>query len=261
MLSISMGSLEVLCEFHKVDDYWKRLIPLVRSIILLFRLTCVSLFQFCKQSSMARQNNTSGLKHKLSYVLHDPSQPLLLKIPDSSSKSDRGINHLMLCDAIIPWPLCIQINEKEVTDNEDTEPVVTAVATTALKALMRGKTVNKKPALTAKQDSYPSCFYTEGAFDPDDPEKGLFRSSSSYMDCTELCAARRQEGAMNVQHLNPRSNESHTRDVRLCLCAGLHAHINIQLDTSITTRSFLQMLLNYSRLMRQMCGLWKPSSG
>ncbi|KAF8130925.1 hypothetical protein K438DRAFT_2032079, partial [Mycena galopus ATCC 62051] len=159
MLSISLGSLEVLGEFHKVDAHWKRLIALFR-----------------KQSSTARQNDTSGLKHKLSYVLHDPSQPLLPKIPDSSSKSDRGINHPMLRDAIIPWPLRIQINEKEVADDEAAQPVATAAATAALKALMRGKTIDKKPALTAKQDSYPSCFYAEGAFDPDDPEKGLFRS-------------------------------------------------------------------------------------
>ncbi|KAJ7794194.1 hypothetical protein B0H14DRAFT_2622088 [Mycena olivaceomarginata] len=60
------------------------------------------------------------------------------------SKSDRGFNHPMLRHAIIPWPLRIQINEKEVADNEAAEPVATAAATAALKVLMRGKTVDKK---------------------------------------------------------------------------------------------------------------------
>ncbi|KAF7372526.1 hypothetical protein MVEN_00114700 [Mycena venus] len=162
MLSISPSSLEILHEFHKSDDQWPRLVSMFR-----------------EAASSARQNDTSTLKQKHSYVLHDPTHSLVPKIPESALKSDRGLNHPMLRDAIIPWPLRLRIHEKQGLPEdapEGTEPSPTPEATAALKALMKGKTVDKKPALVAKQYEYPSCFYAEGAFDPADPEKGLFRS-------------------------------------------------------------------------------------
>ncbi|KAJ7032121.1 hypothetical protein C8F04DRAFT_668433 [Mycena alexandri] len=103
---------------------------------------------FREAATNARQSDTTSLKHKLHYLLADPLQSLVPKITEGGSNK---------------------------TQESETGPVPTAAATTALKALMKAKTVDgKKNAHTAGQ--YPSCFYSEGSYDPRDPSKGLFRS-------------------------------------------------------------------------------------
>ncbi|KAJ7119056.1 hypothetical protein C8R44DRAFT_878566 [Mycena epipterygia] len=93
MMAKSPDSLDILREFYKDNKQWSRIVKLFR-----------------EAAASARQNETSGLKHKTKYVL-DTVCNLLPAVSESASKSDRGINHPMLRDAIIPWPLRIQINE------------------------------------------------------------------------------------------------------------------------------------------------------
>ncbi|KAJ7222725.1 hypothetical protein B0H12DRAFT_1241080 [Mycena haematopus] len=164
MLAKSPGSLDIMHEFNKEEEQWVQLVSMFR-----------------EAASGARQNDTSGLKHKPHYILPIPHvDSLVPKIPETVTKSNRGLNHPMLRDALIPWPLRLQIHAKAALPAdapEDAEPAPTPEATAALKALMKGKTIDKKPALTGKvQYEYPSCFYAEGTFDATDPEKGLFRS-------------------------------------------------------------------------------------
>ncbi|KAJ7668961.1 hypothetical protein B0H17DRAFT_1209840 [Mycena rosella] len=166
MFSISPESVELLREFYKVPVQWTRIVAKLRAA-----------------AKNARQTDTSGLKHKLGYLLSDPSKCLVPPIPETTSKSDRGINHPMLRDAIVPWRLRNKINARVVAEEHDEETPnspappeasLTPEATEALKALMNGKLTNGKPALIASR--YPSCFYADGSYDPKDPEKGLFRS-------------------------------------------------------------------------------------
>ncbi|KAK6997152.1 hypothetical protein R3P38DRAFT_2563754, partial [Favolaschia claudopus] len=158
MFSISPECLEVVREFHKDKNDWAELIS-----------------RFRGAAAGARQTDTTNLKHELNYVLEDPRQSLVPNIPRTESKSNRGLNHPMLRNAIIPWPIRIQINEL-TTPTDDSEPTPTPAAKKALKALMKGKTIEKKPALTGASDAWPSCFYAENSFNPDDPENGLFCS-------------------------------------------------------------------------------------
>ncbi|KAJ7146244.1 hypothetical protein C8R44DRAFT_845460 [Mycena epipterygia] len=153
MMAKSPDSLDVLREFYKDNMQWPRIVK-----------------RFREAAASARQNDTSGLKHKMKYVLSDATRVLVPALGESASKSDRGINHVMLRDEIIPWPLRIQINEVDDSD----EPQATPKAMSALKALMTGRLTNGKPALTANK--YPSCFYADDEYDPTDPERGLFRS-------------------------------------------------------------------------------------
>ncbi|KAJ7735844.1 hypothetical protein DFH07DRAFT_967036 [Mycena maculata] len=126
---------------------------------------------FCDAASNACQGDTTGLKHKLNYLLADTTLSLTPKINENTSKSARGRNHPMLRDAIVPWPLHILLNERDAPE-PDAEPVPTPRAVTALKSLMKGKSTDGKDAPTASQ--YPSCFYAESPFDPKAPSKGLF---------------------------------------------------------------------------------------
>ncbi|KAJ7462487.1 hypothetical protein FB451DRAFT_1180780 [Mycena latifolia] len=172
---------------------------------------------FKKAAGDAHQNDTAQ------HVLSDRTKRLEPAISDSTSKSERGANHPMLRDAIIHWPLRLQINARVVrkaaanprghntvsggesscplrayirtassscasTPAADTTqppttnpaqaagPALTPDALAALKALMKGKLLDGKPALRAKY--FPSRFYAAGAYDPEEPEKGLFRSPS-----------------------------------------------------------------------------------
>ncbi|KAK7021003.1 hypothetical protein R3P38DRAFT_3318280 [Favolaschia claudopus] len=154
MFSISPECLEVVREFHKDKNDWAELIsrPPVHA----------------KPTQPISSTNSN-------YVLEDPRQSLVPNIPRTESKSNRGLNHPMLRNAIIPWPIRIQINEL-TTPTDDSEPTPTPAAKKALKALMKGKTIEKKPALTGASDAWPSCFYAENSFNPDDPENGLFCS-------------------------------------------------------------------------------------
>ncbi|KAJ7762779.1 hypothetical protein DFH07DRAFT_956691 [Mycena maculata] len=157
MLASAPSSADVIREFWKDPTQWPRLQKAFRDA-----------------ASNARQGDTTGLKHKLNYLLADTTQSLIPKINETASKSDCGRNHPILRDAIVPWPLRILLNETEAPE-PDAEPVPTPRAVTALKNLMKGKSADgKKNAPTAGQ--YPSCFYAEGSFDPKDPSQGLFRS-------------------------------------------------------------------------------------
>ncbi|KAK6974704.1 hypothetical protein R3P38DRAFT_2811716 [Favolaschia claudopus] len=103
----------------------------------------------------------------------------------------------MLRNAIIPWPIRIQINEL-TTPTDDSEPTPTPAAKKALKALMKGKTIEKKPALTGASDAWPSCFYAENSFNPDDPENGLF-CSQFILRAWSIVRIKRRPGGGLVQ--------------------------------------------------------------
>ncbi|KAJ6447772.1 hypothetical protein C8R45DRAFT_1047389 [Mycena sanguinolenta] len=152
MLSISPESAEVLRFFFQDDKEWATLVK-----------------KFREWASQARQHDTNGLKHKINYLSADPSQPITPSIAESESKSDRGVNHPMLRDAIIPWPLRIQIHAQ---DNGQLTP--DAIEARRL-LTYDSKTTDGKPAMTARQ--FPSCFYAEGLYNAEDPEVGLFRSA------------------------------------------------------------------------------------
>ncbi|KAJ7624006.1 hypothetical protein B0H17DRAFT_1219027 [Mycena rosella] len=104
MFSISPESVELLREFYKVPVQWTRIVAKLRAA-----------------AKNARQTDTSGLKHKLGYLLSDPSKCLAPPIPETTSKSDRGINHPMLRDAIVPWRLRNKINARVVAEEHDEE--------------------------------------------------------------------------------------------------------------------------------------------
>ncbi|KAJ7663517.1 hypothetical protein B0H17DRAFT_1211616 [Mycena rosella] len=169
MMAISPDSLEVLREFYKDKKEWPRIVK-----------------HFRAQAASARQQDTNNLKQKTHYVPDDPTKPLTPAVSESTSKSDRSINHPMLRNSIVSWPLRLKINARMPPANgEDQvaavpgaavpERELTPDALKHLTALMTGKLTNGKPALTAGK--YPSCFYPEGTYDPADPEKGLFRSA------------------------------------------------------------------------------------
>ncbi|KAK7013427.1 hypothetical protein R3P38DRAFT_3575790 [Favolaschia claudopus] len=87
------------------------------------------------------------------------------------------MDFIIIIIIIIPWPIRTQINEMTTADDDnDSEPTLTPAAVEALRALRRGKTTDDKKALVAELDQWPSCFYAENSFDPDDSEQGLFRS-------------------------------------------------------------------------------------
>ncbi|KAJ6556217.1 hypothetical protein B0H19DRAFT_140578 [Mycena capillaripes] len=152
MVAIFPDSIDVLREFYKDDAQWGRLVS-----------------KFREASKSARQHDRSGLKGKTKYLLSDPTKAIVPALSDVDSKSDRGINHPVLRDAIIPWPLRLQIHAK------DKNGELTEDATAALKALLHGcKTTDGEPALTHKK--FPSCFYADGTYDPQNIDNGLFRS-------------------------------------------------------------------------------------
>ncbi|KAJ7211476.1 hypothetical protein B0H12DRAFT_1079579 [Mycena haematopus] len=156
MLAVSPDSGEVLRELYKDNDQWGRIIE-----------------KFRDASGNARQGDTNGLKHKLKYLPSDSTTPIVPAIQDSESKSDRGVNHPMLRDAIIPWSLRLVINVPAPTNEDDNAQDSEAVR--ALNALLHtGKLLDGKPALTAGR--YPSCFYPDDVYNPDTPEVGLLRS-------------------------------------------------------------------------------------
>ncbi|KAJ7782538.1 hypothetical protein DFH07DRAFT_949329 [Mycena maculata] len=158
MLAISPDSAEILRELYKNDDQWARILA-----------------KFRDAAAGARQGDTNGLKHKLKYLPSDSTMPIVPAIQDSKSKSDRGINHPMLRDAIIPWSLRLVINAPAPTGTETEEDAEEPEAVRALNALLfTGKLLNGKPALAAGR--FPSCFYADGQYDPLVPEVGLLRS-------------------------------------------------------------------------------------
>ncbi|KAJ6560663.1 hypothetical protein B0H10DRAFT_1966900 [Mycena sp. CBHHK59/15] len=130
--------------------------------------------KFRSASASARQGDTNGLKHKLLYLPSDSATGIVPHIGESEVKLDRGLNHPMLHDALLPWKLHLKIHACTVAEDGD-DGDLTPEADAALKALMHGcRTTDGKPALTAKR--YPSCFYADDTYDPEAPEVRLLRS-------------------------------------------------------------------------------------
>ncbi|KAJ7113508.1 hypothetical protein C8R44DRAFT_881815 [Mycena epipterygia] len=138
-----------------------------------------------KAATSARTSDTGGLKHCLDYVVPDPTKHVLMPpIPKAESKSDRGLTHAMLRYFLLPWkdrlqlpPLIMPTADgrgsaepvvPEPVGRDSTEPTA-PVARNALLELI----VANRLKLTA--DDFPSFFYAEGSFDPDDLDKGLLR--------------------------------------------------------------------------------------
>ncbi|KAJ7624200.1 hypothetical protein DFH06DRAFT_1445807 [Mycena polygramma] len=201
MLSVAPHCADLLQDLYKDEARWASLIKQMR-----------------KAAADARQSDTSTLKSQLHYLPADRTKTITpaLANPKAESKSDRGINHPMLREAIISRALRHKITRYEVVEEPEDreedeeaskqEPQLTAGAQAALEALLHGcRTVKGKPAVTAS--SFPSCFYADGADDLDAPEVGLFRAPfllrvtrhiwtapSSAMDgaqeIPQVCAAR-----------------------------------------------------------------------
>ncbi|KAJ7670436.1 hypothetical protein B0H17DRAFT_1209305 [Mycena rosella] len=131
----------------------------------------------------ARTADTNGLKHQLSYTLLNPTKDVLdPPVLKQESKSDRRVTHPMLRHLILPWdhrsslpppPVCAP----PLTANP--EPIITATFNTVnatgtpaqnefLKSLGAG-TVELKAA------DFPSFFWEDGSYDPNDLGKGLLR--------------------------------------------------------------------------------------
>lgn len=85
----------------------------------------------------ARQQDTSGLKHKTNYIPSDATKSISPALSLSESKSDRGVNHPMLRDAIILWPLHLQIHARVVVEDGETvsEASLTPAATAYVQKL------------------------------------------------------------------------------------------------------------------------------
>ncbi len=79
--------------------------------------------QFRKASKDARQSDTNGLKHKLQYLPSDSTTPIVPALTNGESKSDRGLNHPMIRDALVSWRLRRQINQTTTPSvGEEAEP-------------------------------------------------------------------------------------------------------------------------------------------
>ncbi|KAJ7679880.1 hypothetical protein B0H17DRAFT_1138894 [Mycena rosella] len=119
----------------------------------------------------ARTADTNGLKHQLSYVLPNPlKEALVPPVLKQESKSDRRF--------ILPWsdhmllpPLVLSPSPVSGTSTDETgatETAVTGAQTELLNRLVAGRV-----ELTAT--AFPSFFWEEGSYNPDDLDHGLLR--------------------------------------------------------------------------------------
>ncbi|KAJ7115218.1 hypothetical protein C8R44DRAFT_928204 [Mycena epipterygia] len=138
-----------------------------------------------KAATSARTSDTGGLKHCLDYVVPNPLK--------HESKSDRGLTHPMLRHSLLPWaerlqlpPLVMPTSEQDGGSSaepaidqsvgaDSTEPTVPTARNELLDRI-----VANRLELTA--EDFPSFFYAEGSFDPNDLDKGLLRGISSPLD-------------------------------------------------------------------------------
>ncbi|KAJ6498183.1 hypothetical protein C8R47DRAFT_1212502 [Mycena vitilis] len=167
MMASAPGCLEVVREFYADADqtHWAALMTLMR-----------------ESARSARQQDTNNLKSYASYLLPNPvSEAVVPPVSKSASKSDRGINHPLLRNYIVPPLLAISINEREDADEEGVRKL-TPAAEEALRALLHNET-------TIDASEFPSCFYPEGAYKPEDTEEGLFRSPFLARICRHLWLA------------------------------------------------------------------------
>ncbi|KAJ7666671.1 hypothetical protein DFH06DRAFT_1383929 [Mycena polygramma] len=167
MMASAPGCLELVREFYGDPDptHWTALVTLFR-----------------ESARSVRQQDTNNLKSCTAYLLPNPvSDAIVPPVSKSASKSDRGINHPLLRNHIVPPLLGISINEREDTDEEGVRKL-TPAAEEALRALLHNET-------TIDASEFPSCFYAEGAYNPDDTEEGLFRSPFLARVCRHLWLA------------------------------------------------------------------------
>ncbi|KAJ7288086.1 hypothetical protein C8J57DRAFT_1641160 [Mycena rebaudengoi] len=73
-----------------------------------------------------------------------------------------GVNHVGLRGYLVPVKIRQQLSTPAPTEGED-------VAASTLKGLLDG-------TIKLTHRKWPACFYADGAYDPSDPQKGLFRS-------------------------------------------------------------------------------------
>ncbi|KAJ7706361.1 hypothetical protein B0H17DRAFT_1126031 [Mycena rosella] len=118
--NISPESLHLLREFYKDTTHYS---------LSLFALGTPS--QLREVAKKARQADTSagGLKHKLGYVLSVPGKCLMPPVSETTSKSDRGVNHAVLRDALVPWRLRNKINARVVPEDHEEETLSSPVPT------------------------------------------------------------------------------------------------------------------------------------
>ncbi|KAJ7883249.1 hypothetical protein B0H13DRAFT_2344235 [Mycena leptocephala] len=156
----------------------------------------------------ARTTDTNALKHKLEYFLPNPTKDAILPpIPQQESKSDRGLSHPMLRYFLLPWrqrsklpPLILAARRSRTisssssdtangaspsngptnapsssngADNSDDSSAAPAASSAnAPNAFLKRIAENK---IQLKSKSFPSCFYADGSYDPQDLDKGLLR--------------------------------------------------------------------------------------
>lgn len=64
-----------------------------------------------KAALQTRQNDTAGLKYKLSYLVKDPQSDPAPVVSLGESKSDRGVNHVVLRGYLVP----VKVQQKLLT--------------------------------------------------------------------------------------------------------------------------------------------------
>ncbi|KAF7371651.1 hypothetical protein MVEN_00020900 [Mycena venus] len=189
MISISIESVDVLREFYKEERQWG----------LIFR----------KAAADARQSDTHNLKHKLQYLPSDPTKPITPAISNGELKSDRGVNHPMIRDAIISWRLRHKINEKMPAE-EGEEAELTPAAIKALKALLNGGlTTHGKPAMKAKLLLCGWLVRLKQSIDGTFSKPFPSACSEAPLDGAKLCDGRRRAHQGDLRGTGPRSVSFH----------------------------------------------------
>ncbi|KAJ7634339.1 hypothetical protein FB45DRAFT_1141204 [Roridomyces roridus] len=161
---LSPDCMELLRETYKQDTHWGVLVSKMKAA-----------------AKDAHYQDTAGLKDKTSHYLPPKAGTGIHPPLDSGeNKSDRGLKHPVLRDALLPWAVRLQIHEREAVVEDESEdapaprPSLTKNVKKARKALSQNRDINDKLVLTAGR--FPSCFYAEGEWDADEPLSGLLRS-------------------------------------------------------------------------------------
>ncbi|KAJ6525177.1 hypothetical protein B0H19DRAFT_1276257 [Mycena capillaripes] len=135
----------------------------------------------------AREGDSNGLKHRLNYLLPNPHKDVLFPpIPEQQSKSDRGLVHPMLRYYILGWrdrlklpPLVLRPpppprpNNANSDDGAQTGSTPSDDMTNVESNAFLKRVAECKVKLKAK--NFPSCFYEDGTYDPENLDHGLMR--------------------------------------------------------------------------------------
>ncbi|KAG8220348.1 hypothetical protein J3R82DRAFT_3443, partial [Butyriboletus roseoflavus] len=125
-----------------------------------------------KGMSEQRSTDLGTLKHTvLTYVMldHKPLDPPISKKED---KSDRGFNHPQIARMLCP---CKKL---DVFDEDPDMYVLGACRTTSLTCHRIIGTL-QDGQIKATAANWPTMFYEDGVYDPDDRMKGLFRGHAA----------------------------------------------------------------------------------